>query len=205
MAGERVVWSSRCWWMSHRREAILLSFPVGRLLLNEGRILFISRAKRETDTGRGSEGKCGRWLRATNHMVMEKGGRNYSSEHVESHTAITGLTVCFPHGCCSAATDLKGPYSTPARRAFNGWEQSEGGDRREPMVQLVGNGFLSSFVNTGLPTGQHRQHEACNMINEFFAKAVVLSHTNYSQMSSLCHFTDECVVETLRHYLTKPF
>lgn len=106
-----VEWSSRCWWMSHRREAILLSFPCGtaaaegrkNLLHIEGKTERERQTSRQTDKGRGSEGKCGWWLRATNHMVMEKGGRNYSSEHVESHMAITGLTVCFPHGCYSPA------------------------------------------------------------------------------------------------------
>lgn len=73
----------------------------------EGRFLFTSRERKRETRG---EGKCGRWLRATNHMVTEEGGRNYSSEHVESHTAITGLTACFPHGCCSAAMQ---PLSLP--------------------------------------------------------------------------------------------
>lgn len=36
---------------------------------------------------------------------------------------------------------------------FYGLRTDEGGDRCEPMVQLVGDGFLSSYVNTGLPTG----------------------------------------------------
>lgn len=56
MAGERMVWSSRCWRVSHLREAILLSFPVGRSLKEETS----SRRERETDKRIGSEGKCGR-------------------------------------------------------------------------------------------------------------------------------------------------
>lgn len=53
-----VEWSSRCWGVSHQREAILLSFPLGRLPPKEGRIFFILRA-RERQTEKGSERKCG--------------------------------------------------------------------------------------------------------------------------------------------------
>lgn len=54
-------WSSRCSGVSHRREAILLSFPVGRPPPKEGRKnpLHIE-GTRERETDKGSEGKCGR-------------------------------------------------------------------------------------------------------------------------------------------------
>lgn len=95
------------------------------------------KKEREIDKGRGSEGKCGRWLRATNHMVMEKGGRNYSSEHVESHTAITGLTVCFPHGCYSAGITPSGTIRTKNSLAVTNRAQREDGDRGQPQAKLT--------------------------------------------------------------------
>lgn len=189
MAGEWMVWSSRCWRVSHLREAILLSFPVGRSLKEETS----SRRERETDKRIGSEGKCGRWLRATNHMVMERGGRNYSSEHVESHTAITGLTVCFPHGCCSAAISPWGTSSTPGSVSFTSREQREGGGgiRVSLRSNSQGMSFLDSVIKArSVPLWCNlTRHKAQIMINELFTKAeptpVALSHTNFPQMSQL--------------------
>lgn len=48
-----VEWSSRCWGVSHQREAILLSFPLGRLPPKEGRIFFILRARERDRQKRG--------------------------------------------------------------------------------------------------------------------------------------------------------
>lgn len=49
-----VEWSSQCWRMSHRREAMLLRFPVGWPLPKEGR-----KNPPHVEEKRGSEGKCG--------------------------------------------------------------------------------------------------------------------------------------------------
>lgn len=55
------------------------------------------------------------------------GGRNYSSEHVESHAAITGLTACFPSWPPCTEQPLSPPPSHGAP------ENTEGcGDGEEP-------------------------------------------------------------------------
>lgn len=149
-------------------------------------------------------------------MVMEEGGRNYSSEHVESHTAITGLTVCFPPWLLlsrhPAAIAASGAGRTPVSLAFTNPRTEQRWGQGEPGVRFTQRAFYKKITSKAGP-GTSGYHEAqtddrqslCLTLSSTRLVPHSLSLSRSPGFFRRLSAPDECMLKILHHYLSKPF